>query len=706
MRLGGNRAVLLVITENIEMKLFSSEERCVTVTTQEKREQNKHEQGYQRYRHLEHPLAPDPEEEELEFQTPPSQQPERRPSIQELPYHPHTTGPPDDSSIEMESFPPFRLTDIELVEIKSTDSAIFTKLSSEKNSHVKWKKPSPPKLGLVVKDVICLTRELYKAQLEGQFSPQSKGHSAQAMELTTRITIDSNWSAAQMENRLALLFHKHFKEKTGRRFSFTYLQSLPGSRVLFVPNTPEEGWTGEQVLKICGHGALYILSHHGSLQEEFESLASEKTKMKRRNSSSENSKENKSQLVEQICTTPEKLTLDLDTILRLFRAENVTEDVETPITVRRVDVLGCVLKEVKKPEFCFSSTPVICFDEQDPDDSEEAHEEFFRLILRELQQSCVFEGRPGSLFFTHDLTALDDRKYYEAGVLIGWSLTHGGRGPCLHPALYQLMCCQNPSLKNFSWRDIVDPEAQMRLRELHSCSDVKQLSPSLCDWVSHCGIPGIYSAHSYEISTIYACLVKHYIYHRVASMVSQFTEGLNSCGGLWDLVKCHWETFLPVMTGKEQRPLTLEEFKELFTFCYSHADSKLRAGEEATVSQWETVLTFVRDGQAHFSFEDLLIFITGDDHLPPLGFSKQISLRFYTQDADSVDIKLPHTSAGSLELFLPRGVEEAPELLGLLNRALLDEQKQRDRHRSSDSVTKGKPPHHVCAAGSCEPAGF
>lgn len=58
-----------------------------------------------------------------------------------------------------------------------------------------------------------------------QFSPQSKEHSApSAMELTARITIDSDWSAAQMENRLALLFHKHFNEKTGRRFSFTYLQ--------------------------------------------------------------------------------------------------------------------------------------------------------------------------------------------------------------------------------------------------------------------------------------------------------------------------------------------------------------------------------------------------------------------------------------------------------------------------------------------------
>ncbi|MEQ2173352.1 hypothetical protein GOODEAATRI_031256, partial [Goodea atripinnis] len=42
------------------------------------------------------------------------------------------------------------------------------------------------------------------------------------------------------------------------------------------------------------------------------------------------------------------------------------------------------------------------------------------------------------LFLTYDLTALDDRMYYEAGVLIGWSLAHGGPGPCcLHPALFE-----------------------------------------------------------------------------------------------------------------------------------------------------------------------------------------------------------------------------------------------------------------------------
>lgn len=76
-------------------------------------------------------------------------------------------------------------------------------------------------------------------------------------------------------------------------------------------------------------------------------------------------------------------------------------------------------------------------------------------------------------------------------------------------------------------------------------------------------------------------------------MISQFKEGLNSCGGLWDMVQSHWEMFVPVMTSTQQEPVTLEEVKQLFTVCYSNTD-QLRAEEEATAEHWETVLTLVR----------------------------------------------------------------------------------------------------------------
>ncbi|CAG5863255.1 unnamed protein product, partial [Menidia menidia] len=497
----------------------------------------------------------------------------------------------NEMEIQLEIFPPVGLSDIELVEIKSDDPSVVTSPSYSKATHLKWKRMIP-KRGLVVKDVICLPKGHYTAQLERQISPNKNKQVAEALGLTARITIDYNWSASQLESRLGLLFQGRFQRKPGQRFSFTYLQCVQGSRVLFVPDTPLDGWTSEQVLRITGHGPLYILSHHDYPQ----------------------------------------LTLNLDTVLSLFRQENIDVVGKTHIQVTREDALHCALKAVRKPGFCYKSTPIISFSDDETSSHEEPLREFFRLTMLGIQQSCVFEGRPGRLFLTYNLTALEDRKYYEAGILIGWSLSHGGPGPCcLHPALYQLMCCQNPILENFNWMDIADTEAQMRLQELQCCHDVKLLPPNFCNWVSCCGIPGIHSAQSNEIPAIYARLVKHYIYHRVASMISQFIEGLNSCGGLWHLVKSHWEMFLPVMTSTQQKVLTMEEFKQLFTVCYCHADSQLRTAEEVTVTHWETVLSMVNDGRTDFSLEDLLVFITGADHLPPLGLHKRVSLLFYCQ---------------------------------------------------------------------------
>ncbi|XP_014833150.1 PREDICTED: uncharacterized protein LOC106910941 isoform X2 [Poecilia mexicana] len=634
MELCEKKSALLGIAENIEMRLFSSKEESVIITTQEKQEKEQ----TRRLQYLEHPLAPDLEEEEededllVEVKTKQPAEPKTKPPVaKETFYGSHIT---DDTDIEMESLP-------------------------NKPRHLKWKKVNPEKSRHVVKDVICLPKDHYLEQLD----------SKQQFALAARITVDSSWSANQMQSRLASLFQTQFVKKPGQKFSFTYLQSVRSSKVLFVPDCPAEGWTGEQVLRISEHGALYIFSHHSFEQAQKASV------LKRKESGSKVSRGGRGPVGQNqpcVCRAPERLTLNLDTILRLFRLENTNADAETAMQVSRGDVLSAALQQVRNPGFCFRSTPAVSFSgDEETLSQDEALREFFRLTLLELQQSCVFEGRPERLFFTYDLTALDDGLYYEAGVLIGWSLAHGGPGPCcLHPALYQLMCCQSASLEDFNWSDVVDAEARLRLQELQSCSDVKRLSPSLCDWLSGCGI---HPACSKEIPAVYGRLVKHHVYHRVASMISQFLEGLNSCGRLWDLVNSHWEAFLPVMTSMtstERRAPSLEEFRRLFTFCFSDPDSELRGAEETTAAQWETVLSMVSDGEASFSFEDLLLFITGAHHLPPLGFPKLVSLRFYSQDPSSSDPILPHAAEDSLELFLPRGVPEASDLLVLLNRTL------------------------------------
>lgn len=83
---------------------------------------------------------------------------------------------------------------------------------------------------------------------------------------------------------------------------------------------------------------------------------------------------------------------------------------------------------------------------------------------------------------------------------------------------------------------------------------------------------------------------------RVASGIFQFKDGLNSCGGLWDVMESHWEMFAPVMTGVPRHPLTRPEFQQLFVVCYSQPEGSLRTAEEATVGHWETALDEVRGG--------------------------------------------------------------------------------------------------------------
>ncbi|XP_058495271.1 uncharacterized protein LOC131466129 [Solea solea] len=655
MKLGERKATLRAIRDNIEMELFSSEELCVVIPVQEEVEEH---MFYQR--HLEHPLFPDPEKEsESESESEVQTRTRTRPSP-ELPagevtkHYTPIPGFMEEIEIEMEVFPPFKVSKSERVKASQPDTM----------SLLKWRRATPQRRGLVVRDVVCLPAAHDLAQPQRQIVPHDdEGASPGTAAITARITIDDGWSISQMESRLAMLFRGKFVRRPGQRFSFTYLQCLQGSRVLFVPDPPAEGWTTEQVLSISQHGPLYVFAHLEVPQAECERPSSVTPALNREEFCLQSNTDEDNQPGEETqpdCgRTTEELTLDLDTVLRLFRQENVDGDVETHVQVRRTELLHSALEWLRNPAFCFRATPIISFSGEETNGHEGPLREFFRLTLLELQQSSVFEGHPGRLFLTYDLAALEGGKYAEAGILISWSLAQGGPGPsCLHPVLFQLMCGHNPSLEDFTWRDITDTKVQSRLQQLQSYTDVKLLSPAMCEWVSSCGIPGIYSDYSDEISDLYIRLVKHYIFHRVASMISQFKAGMNSCGGLWDIVMLNWRVFVPAMTSAHQTPLSL------FGVCYSRQGCELRAAEETTVNHWETVLDIISNGQADFSVKDVLTFITGADHLPPHGFPRVISLRFYTGDG------LPYASTCALELFLPRSVVRAVDLLALLSRAV------------------------------------
>ncbi|XP_077438875.1 G2/M phase-specific E3 ubiquitin-protein ligase-like [Vanacampus margaritifer] len=217
----------------------------------------------------------------------------------------------------------------------------------------------------------------------------------------------------------------------------------------------------------------------------------------------------------------------------------------------------------------------------------------------EVQTSLgIFEGKAGQVFLSYDQKALDQQKYFRGGKLIAWSVAHGG--PCikaLDPCLFQLMCGQEPALEQFDWNVLPDPDVQskvMRIQQCKTTEDMTTLRHDLEDWISECGIPGIFNAHVEDIPKIYAYVVKHYIFLRTASMIHQFTKGMNAFGKLWDIVKQNWIAFLPLFTNMHE-PLSKAAFKALLTYNYSSRGTNHRQAEEDTIYSWEMILNMIED---------------------------------------------------------------------------------------------------------------
>ncbi|XP_038560059.1 G2/M phase-specific E3 ubiquitin-protein ligase-like [Micropterus salmoides] len=151
--------------------------------------------------------------------------------------------------------------------------------------------------------------------------------------------------------------------------------------------------------------------------------------------------------------------------------------------------------------------------------------------------------------------------------------------------------------------------------------------------------------------------------YRTAKMILQFTDGMNAFGKLWDLVRKNWIAFLPLFTNM-QEPMSKAAFKALFSYNYSRRGSNHREAEEDTIYCWEMVLNMIEDKVTDLKFEDLLIFTTGADEVPPLGFPRKPSVDFYEQEAGLR--RLPYASTCTMCLYLPRGVSQEEELHEML----------------------------------------
>ncbi|XP_059899394.1 G2/M phase-specific E3 ubiquitin-protein ligase-like [Gadus macrocephalus] len=215
-----------------------------------------------------------------------------------------------------------------------------------------------------------------------------------------------------------------------------------------------------------------------------------------------------------------------------------------------------------------------------------------RLLMLEVQSSLgIFEGRPGELFFSYDLQALDQNKFYTAGKLTAWSIIHNGPGlRCLNNSLFALMCNQEVDLTNLDLGLLpIESDDQSKIDQIKTCSteeDLETLKQVCGDWIAGCGVPTVYTANLQDLPRVLNRVVAHFIFHRVASMIQQFTAGMNSCGRFWDLVKSYWRQFVPVFTHTGEK-LTRHKLLSLFIKARSEEGSNRWEMEESTLYLFE-----------------------------------------------------------------------------------------------------------------------
>lgn len=360
-------------------------------------------------------------------------------------------------------------------------------------------------------------------------------------------------------------------------------------------------------------------------------------------------------------------------LLTVFQSTNISNSesnsLNANITISRKSIFSSTLRAIERKRFTFLKPVVVAFAGEEAVDDGGPTRKFFRLLMREISESAIFHGS----WFSHDLGLLESSRYELTGKLVAWSILHGGSGPrCLSSVGYDLQQSVQVALAD-SVDAVNDVEMKMMLQEFMDCSSeetftslIKQHGDKIADF----GYPKVYQCNLSSKSDMIESLLKQYFVYGVHAEVSQFFNGLNSIGQLGNMILQNKQLF-DLILGNQHPCLTKSSFMALYKLNRSEEGSNERIKEDTTIYCFEIFLQDLEGGEvAGLSLEDLLVFITGADCVPPLGFSNTITVDFYNFEENNR--RRPFASTCGLYFFLPRGFKDPVKFSEFLREALLE----------------------------------
>ncbi|OWF53493.1 G2/M phase-specific E3 ubiquitin-protein ligase-like [Mizuhopecten yessoensis] len=327
------------------------------------------------------------------------------------------------------------------------------------------------------------------------------------------------------------------------------------------------------------------------------------------------------------------------------------------IIISRRNVLKSCFRALRRPSFDLNCKLYVKFSGEMGMDHGGPRRELFRLAVNELMASSLFEGPANGKTFAHNIHNLDTKEYQLAGRLVGLSLAQDGPGISLNPDLYQLMT-RGPDVNvntAFDLDLIPDEDARNKLKQLKEVRNADEMDTFLAangEWMLGQGFTNTWRLKFTEVNRAVATLIKQLIFYRTSAEINQFTSGVNEVFGLWDTVKKDPACWSAVFCTPNIL-LSKESFMDQCSISWSLAGSNRRLKEEESIYSWEVFLQDIGEKTVPLTFEELLVFCTGADKIPPAGFPSKISIMFYEVDAE--ETRLPSVSTCALHLNLPRG---------------------------------------------------
>ena len=348
---------------------------------------------------------------------------------------------------------------------------------------------------------------------------------------------------------------------------------------------------------------------------------------------------------------------NLQNILSQWAGEKLQNDQYLRMKVRRNNIWNdtCMKLDVcsaedltKKLKVQFVGEPAV--DQGGP------KREFFTLINREAT-THLLSGNSG--IFRHNVLALNDKEFFKFGQLTALGLLQGSSGPrCFTQSVSDYIIYGNTDSLSPSIKEIPVDKVKDKMQQLEAIEDkdeFRHIASFECDFRFDCGYSKpIINLEDKEL--FMKCTSLHYTILASLKELEQYIDGLKTCD-LLTLIRQHPAAFKPVF--QFSNTLSAEVLDEMFLPQLSPMGSNKRVLEEALVFNFSQLLEDIEKGHVKeevdnqeviIKLQDILMFVTGAECIPAIGFSPQPTIEF--QHGFGVNRKLSANTCGNV-LKLP-----------------------------------------------------